>query len=513
MIKQVITGLFLLTSIEINAQTYFNYRFDYTDPAIWDGATSAMALNDGYVIVGGTGTVGNYFWHRLGLLKTDFNGNILFIKTYGDSISEYYFGNPGCMIQVNDTSFIAVGSKNTYLSNWVLQEGLLIKFNKFFDTLFSKKYGEKVPPFDTAYQFQQIKLSGNNFIIAGGKMPYGLATKAILVKTDGSGNVIFEKSWYGSYDYYEGSSVICTTDGGYALGGFVWNPLPPPNYSGDPVIFKTDSLGNLLWMKNLGGPYSDNIAMLTNSIDGNIIIGTSYCDTMAGDNCSRRINIIKIDNSGTILWNKKYGKSEYFKTLTYIRTNTDGSLISTGITHHAKEYSSKDFGWILKTSSEGDSLWYREYVVCQGDESDNWLYDAIPTSDNGYLACGVVYPMPPDTGSQDGWLLKVDSLGCEAPGECWVGQDEIWVKTFTPDKPFVVFPNPATANVTVEFHINPLGAEFELYDLTGRQVLTDKIAPNRDLVELDIGKLKGGLYILKVIIPGRRPVMEKVVVE
>jgi hypothetical protein len=33
------------------------------------------------------------------------------------------------------------------------------------------------------------------------------------------------------------------------------------------------------------------------------------------------------------------------------------------------------------------------------------------------------------------------------------------------------------------------------------------------LIELDIGKLKSGLYILKVIMPGRRPVMEKVVVE
>jgi hypothetical protein len=43
--------------------------------------------------------------------------------------------------------------------------------------------------------------------------------------------------------------------------------------------------------------------------------------------------------------------------------------------------------------------------------------------------------------------------------------------------------------------------------------LTDRIVPNRELIELDIGELKGGLYILKVIIPGKRPVMEKVMVE
>jgi len=33
------------------------------------------------------------------------------------------------------------------------------------------------------------------------------------------------------------------------------------------------------------------------------------------------------------------------------------------------------------------------------------LYNALETSDLGYLACGIVFPMPPDTGSQDGWVL------------------------------------------------------------------------------------------------------------
>ena len=349
-------------------------------------------------------------------------------------------------------------------------------------------------------------------------MPYELPSKAILLKTDESGNVIFEKS-YGSEAYYDGYSVIYTPDGGYALGGYLWYSLPPPNYSGDPIIIKTDSVGNLEWMKNMGGPYPDIPAFLTKSSDGNIIIGTCYCDSIDGGgphiegNSFRKINIIKIDNSGTILWNKKYGKSEYFKKLFNIRTNIDGSLIATGVTNLSKESSHKDIGWILKITADGDSLWYREYAICDGEYSNNRLNDVIETPDNGYLACGMVYPSLPDTGSDDGWVLKVDSLGCEAAGECWVGKDEIWVKTFTPDKPFVVYPNPSTDKITVEFHINPLGAEFGLYDLTGRQVLTDKMAPNRDLVELDIGKLKSGLYILKVIMPGRRPVMEKVVVE
>jgi hypothetical protein len=336
------------------------------------------------------------------------------------------------------------------LSDWVLQEGLLVKFNKFFDTLFCKKYGDIVPPIDTAYGFRQLKLIGNDYIITGGKQPYDLPVKAILIKTDGSGNIIFEKS-YGGGVYTDGCSVICTNDGGYAIGGYAWMLIPPPNYSGDPFVIKTDSAGNQEWIKYLGGPYPDGIAMLTKSSDGNIIIGTSYCDSIDGGgphvegNTFRKINIIKLDNSGTILWNKKYGKSEYFKRLFNIRTGTDGTLIATGKTNLSKESSHKDISWILKTTPDGDSLWYREYAICEGEDSNNWLLDVIETPDNGYLACGMVYPSLPDTGSDDGWVLKVDSIGCEAPGECWVG---IKPENKLITNGFDLYPNPVSGQQT-----------------------------------------------------------------
>ena len=509
--------LVLIIANNSYTQTYFNFRFEYEQTGIWDGAKSAISLPDGYGIFGGTGTLGNYFWSRIGLMKIDFDGNNLFTKTYGDSISEYYFGNPGCLIQLSDTSFIAVGSKNTYLSNWVLQEALLIKFNKFFDTLFCKKYGDIISPVDTAYQFQQIKLTGSNFIIAGGKMPYGLPTKAILIKTDDLGNVIYERS-YGTGAYYEGHSVICTTDGGYAVGGFVWAPSPPPNYSGDPIIIKTDSAGNQVWMKNLGGPYPDNVAMLTNSIDGNIIIGTSYCDSIDGGgphvegNSFRKIKIIKIDNSGTIIWNKKYGKSEYFKTLVNIRTNVDGSLIATGVTNLSKESSHKDIGWMLKTTADGDSLWYREYAICDADMSYNWLLDVIETPDNGYLACGVVYPSPPDTGSQDGWVIKVDSLGCEAPGECWVGvkpENKLITNSFD------IFPNPAGQQTNIQLRITnyELRIRIRLYDLFGREVKSVTLFPGQMDYRMDVSGLPAGLYMTIVASGDRIIGREKLVVE
>jgi hypothetical protein len=109
-------------------------------------------------------------------------------------------------------------------------------------------------------------------------------------------------------------------------------------------------------------------------------------------------------------------------------------------------------------------------------------------------------------------VLKVDSLGCENPGECWVGQDEIWVKTFTPEEPFIVYPNPVTDKLTVEFHINPAGAIIELFNLYGQQCIKIIHPPNKELAEMDVGNLPPGIYFLKVLAGIKVIGVQKVVV-
>ena len=86
-------------------------------------------------------------------------------------------------------------------------------------------------------------------------------------------------------------------------------------------------------------------------------------------------------------------------------------------------------------------------------------------------------------------------------------------KNFTPDKPFVVYPNPATDKLTIEFHNNPDGADIELLDLTGKRLMITRIPANKDHLNLDVGWLKGGMYLLKVTPSGKNPVICKAIVE
>ena len=60
-----------------------------------------------------------------------------------------------------------------------------------------------------------------------------------LVKTDSTGDVIWIKT-YGTADYEEARSVIATPDGGYVVGGYTY-----PSGGGDFWIVKTDAFGDV----------------------------------------------------------------------------------------------------------------------------------------------------------------------------------------------------------------------------------------------------------------------------
>jgi hypothetical protein len=499
--KLILLIVLFSNSFLVHSQAYFNFRFEFGQTGWWDGANNIILTPDGYVIGGGSSF---YSPMSLGFYKIGFQGDKIFSKIISNTVEEYYLGNPGSIVRLNDTIIVATGSRNSPAPDWIHQEGLVYFLNNNFDTLFTKSFGDKVLPIDTAYLLKQIKvINGNRIIAVGGKMPYGKETNIILIKMDGIGNAIWEKS-YGYGAYFDGYSVICTSDNGFAIGGYTFDFLPPPNLTGDPVVYKTDSAGNFKWSFNYGTPYIDTPGMLCSTQDGNMVLGFGYCDSMSGGGTStegnpfRRISLIKIDNEGDEIWNKKFGTSEYEKTLLNIRENSDGTLIASGITHHSKYYTSKDYGWLLKTTSEGDSLWYREYIASDGEETDNWLYDVLETPDKGYLACGVVYPESPDTGSQDGWILKVDSLGCERVDYCWVGMKE---ETPLPSNEEIeIYPNPAEEEALFDLRFTnyDLRIEICLYDIFGREVKTLPLAQGQSGLKMDVSNLPPGLYVAVV---------------
>ncbi len=373
----------------------------------------------------------------------------------------------------------------------------MIKYNDDFDTVWTAYYGKKAPPYDTSYIPRSFAAIPDGFVVVGTNSPnYGEDSYAFLLRTDSLGNVIWEQD-YGSDDFfYQGLSVISTTDNGYAIGGdkFVFGHHGTP--VGDPIVIKTDSLGNEEWEINLGGQYQDGPAIVCESGDGNIIAVSKFdTDSIYYDQYLSRIRVSKISNDGTILKDSLYGPESRYLNVYNCRLVPNADIIVCGTLWNLTP---DRMGYLFRISENGDSLWYRQYAILYGGDSRNYFCDAIPVYDGGFLAGGYCVPVSPDEGTQDAWAIKVDSLGCESPSYCWVGGKELKMPAF--GQSIAIFPNPASDKFKVQSPMFEVGGgSIEIYNLFGRKVEEIQVPKGQTEIEVMTTGWKKGLYVVRAM--------------
>lgn len=502
--RHILRLIFLFVIGNLYSQpVYFNNRYDLNITGYWDGSDNLIEVDDGYVISGGTGHEMSQDWRVVAFMKIDKLGNKQWSKIIGDTIAQYWNGNSGSLIRTYDNNY-AFGGTIEYYNGQSEARAIICKLDTNWDVMWVKEYGDNYGILDTVNSGNQVKQTYDSGFILGGEQYYysRLITTMLLIKTDMYGNKLWEKT-FGTAGFNRGYSVIQTSDSGYAIGGF-WYIPGHPIWTGDPIVIKTDNSGNQQWIKNLGGGFLDNKAMICLDHVGNIIVGTNYTYEMSGSDPKSKINIIKLDNQGNIIWNKQYGEIFLNNWLLNIRALVDGNIIAVGESYDpSPEAFSK--GWILKVDSNGDSLWLRDYKLLYGNYSFNSLSDIIQTSDLGYLACGDVFPAQPDTGSQDAWVIKLDSVGCPYP-ECdtTVGIVEI---PYAGIEELVIYPNPAAEwlHVTgcrLQVHnrrsanSNRQSANYLcIYDIYGRKVEEVLVPAGQDQVRVDVAGFRNGIYV------------------
>jgi hypothetical protein len=488
-------GLAMLSSINgFSQQIYFNKRYNLCNgigSEVWSAASGAANFENGYIIAGATVDTIDFWWRRIAFVKLDSNGDMILKRDFGDTIADYYLGYSGAIKKTPSGFFLVAGVKDFWQSSHFAC-GYLMKLNQEFDTIYTKTYNLNSDlNNDTSINFTQFDICENHDLVFSGSLK---GSYLLLLKSDSLGNTQWYKTFhYGSYTLCTGYSVIQTLDGGFALGGFQYTIGQPE--TGDPIIVKTDGQGNQEWVKYLGGLYLDNKALLSRSSDDNIIMGTTYGDYMQGDDPISRINIAKLDNDGNIIWNKKYGSSYKYNYLLNIRALNNGDIIATGFKPDVFPH---EIGWILKVNENGDSIWYREYSYLVGSESVNNLYDVIETSDNGLLACGYVYPVYPDTGNQDAWVIKLDSIGCDSAGcDTTVGVKEHGGREAWEHGGMELWPNPCRGMLNVECLMLNEGRDYNLsiYNIFGREVQKIKVQDGQEKVLVNIEGYPLGVYL------------------
>ncbi|MFX0196918.1 MAG: NosD domain-containing protein [Candidatus Hodarchaeota archaeon] len=242
------------------------------------------------------------------------------------------------------------------------------------------------------------------YIILGWTESYGVGGRDLwVIKTDIDGNVEWDKT-YGGKKFETGRSVEQTTDGGYIIGGATFSY----GAGGEEVwVIKTDADGNIIWEKTYGGPDEDACRSVKQTADGGYIIAGARMTPGAGP---FDVWVIKIDATGTVVWEKTYGGPADDGSRS-IEQTADGGYIIAGTT---KSYGAGDKDvWVIKIDATGTVIWDKTYG---GPESEMGRI-IEQTADGGYIIAGTT--MSYGAGSIDVWMIKIDATG-----------NTIWTQTY-----------------------------------------------------------------------------------
>lgn len=518
--------ILIFTSFSCISQQYFNNIFEFGLAGRQDNSYNLLLTDSSYLVSGGTGGFENPDQFRFALAKFDFNGNTSLKKSWGDTNSIWYSCRYGSLIEMNN-HYYTLNAR--YSINQ--REFKLVKYNRNLDTVSTINY-KVAQPYDSNYLQRCLIGIENGFAITGTMQLYFPDLKAdyeylksknlnefsnitelsdyyqhqcYLTTIDSLGNILINKVYTDSLYRTQGFSICRTSDNGFAIGVYRWNIGYHGTSVGDPVVIKTDSLGNEEWEIYLGSQYQDGPAMVSSSDDGNIMAASRFdTDSIYDDMYKSRIQLTKINNNGTIIWNKFIGESKVYRNISNLRnTNTNEYIICGSVGNMSNYGEPLKSGFLLKISADGDSLWYRQYNNLTGMSSLNYLSDALPTPDGGFIATGYCVAQPPDTSNVDGWILKVDSLGCVSPSECWVSQDELILDE---EKVKInTFPNPATDILNIELpNINTNNNIYylEIWDIYGRLIKNEKLnsyyTDQQLFYKTNVNSWKKGVYIINI---------------
>ena len=252
----------------------------------WEWGYSVQQTTDGgYVIVGFADPTGMGIFN-VRLIKTDSIGNNPWIKTFGGSSSDggkfVRQTSDGGYIIVGDTYSFGAGSRDVYL----------IKTNSSGDTSWTKTFGGSDS--DGGYSVRQT--SDNGYIVVGYTESFGAGDEDVwLIRTDAGGDTLWTKT-FGGTNKDGGESVQQTVDGGFIVAGYS-RSYGAGNY--DFWLIKTDSSGNTLWTKTIGGSDQDWGRSVQQTTDGGyIVVGDSYSFTAGWYN----IRLIKLDQETGIFF-------------------------------------------------------------------------------------------------------------------------------------------------------------------------------------------------------------------
>lgn len=280
--------------------------------------------------------------------------------------------------------------------------------------------------------------ASNNF--DGNTTPFHGMTDVFVVKYDAARELQWRKKLGGSWDDF-GTKVKPLPGGGYIVLGYTQSPnngdvsgvhgVPFILVPADIWLLKLDNSGNLLWQKCLGGTGIDLPGSIELTSSGGFIVSgytASNDGNVSGNHGGGDVWIVELDATGNILWQKCYGGSAK-EGPGFIKPVPGGGYIFTASSNSTNgDVTPNNFEdiWLVRIDQVGNILWQKCYGGSDKEEPGNVI--SVP---GGYVVGATTYSTDwsiDNQGLNDAWMLKTDLNGVLLWQQTYGGNDTDYCK-------------------------------------------------------------------------------------
>ncbi len=293
---------------------------------------------------------------RLSLVKTDLNGN-----TTNERIFTHACPYSARLIKSKDNNLVVNSLSFSLNEN---SSFLLMKTDLNFNKKFERQYLN-----NKDFTTNVILCSDGGYLLMGNTLNINGKNNPYIVRTNSMGDLIWKKQ----YKHLECvcNSAVQTQDNGFLLAGGI------KDLDGNTHFWfaKVTPKGNLMWEKSITNE-TGKINDIIQTEDGYFLGVGDYYSSFTTNG-----NVIKIDESGNVIWSKRFGGTRNDEMKRIIKDSENKYLI--GGSTKSKSVDDWDF-WLLSIDNNGELLWETRY----GDTGPQKAFDLTKTFDDGIVMVG-----------------------------------------------------------------------------------------------------------------------------
>jgi hypothetical protein len=343
------------------------------------------------------------------ITRVNNNGTLVWSTNFGSTC----FESANAAAMLDDGTIVIVG-QGRYAANNASHkrnDGAILKIDINGNLIWQRTFGDQGHD-----QFTDVVALPNGQCVAVGatssytNVPDSRATDGWAVRVNSNGSAMWNNTFGGSLmDRY--TSVLIDAAGDLLIGGSSNSndgDITNSNGLDDLWVSKISTSGDHIWSQKYGGTDNDVLDGMSTTLDGGYILaGTSY-SSLPGAQGNGDIFILKISSQGNSLWQQNYGGTFTDKSTDIINFEGDGFLLAATTFSDdgdiQSSYAEQD-AWIAKLDPNGNIIWQQ---TLGGSEND--ALHALAISDNGDLWLGgysfsLDQDLPSNLGAQDAWLI------------------------------------------------------------------------------------------------------------